>query len=55
MKSPKPSMICILGFHHIDISRDVTFNEEVALKKSIACQIEEVHEVDVPPRRTEAE
>ena len=50
MKSPKPS-----GFHHIEISRYVTFNEEVALKKSQRCQLEEIHEEDVPPRRTEAE
>ena len=55
MKSPKPSMIYISIFHHIDISRDVTFNEEVARKKSRRCQLEEVHEEDVPPIRTEAE
>ena len=33
----KAFRIYILGFHHIDISRDVTFDEEVALKKSRRC------------------
>ena len=33
----KSFRIYILGFHHIEISRDVTFNEEVALKKSRRC------------------
>ena len=47
--------IYILGFHHIDISRDVTFDEEIALKKSRRCQIEEVHEEDVPPIMVEVE
>ena len=42
-------MIYISIFHHIDISRDVTFDEEIALKKSRRCQIEEAHEEDVPP------
>ena len=50
MKSPKPS-----GFHHIEISRDVTFDEEAALKKSRRFQLEEVHEEDVPPKRIEVE
>ena len=50
VKSPNPS-----GFHHIEISRDVTFDEESTLKKSRSCQLEEVHKEDVPPRRTEAE
>ena len=48
MKYPKPS-----GFQHIEISRDVTFDEETTLKKSIRCQLEEVHEEDVPPRMVE--
>ena len=48
MKSPNPS-----GFHHIDISRDVTFDEETTLKKSRKCQHEEVHEDDVPPKNVE--
>ena len=50
MKSPNT-----LGFHHIDISRDVTFNEEITLKKYKRCQLGEVHEDDVPPRKEEAE
>ena len=51
----KAFRIYISGFHHIEISRDVTFDEEAALKKSSRFQLEEVHEEDVPPRRTEAE
>ena len=51
----KASRIYISGFHHIKISRDVTFDEEETLKKSRRCHIEEVHEEDVPPRRKEAE
>ena len=47
--------IYISGFHHIDISRDITFDEEEALKKSISCHLEEVHEKYAPPKRTEAE
>ena len=34
----------------MEISRDVTFDEEAALKRSIKCQHEEVYEEDVPPR-----
>ena len=45
----KASRIYISGFHHIEISRDVTFDEETTLKKSRRCQLEEVHEEDVPP------
>ena len=51
----KSIRIYISGFHHIDISRDVTFYEETTLKKSIRCHIEEVHEEDAPPRIVEAE
>ena len=51
----KDFKINISGFHHIDISRDVTFDEETTPKKSIRFQLEEVHEEDVPPRRTEDE
>ena len=50
MKSPNPS-----GFHHIKISRDISFDEETTLKKSRRCHLEEVHEEDVTPRRTEVE
>ena len=38
----------------MEINRDVTFNEEVALKKSKKCQHEEVYEEDAPPRNVEA-
>ena len=51
----KAFRIYISGFHHIEISRDVTFDEEEALKKSRRCHLEEVHEEGVPPRRKEAE
>ena len=47
--------IYISGFHHIEISRDVTFYEDTSLKKCRRCQLEEVHEEDVPPRMIEAE
>ena len=40
----KAFRIYILGFHHIEISRDVTFGEETTLNKSRRCQLEEVHE-----------
>ena len=49
VKSPNPS-----GLHHIEISRDVTFDEETTLKKSRRCQLKEVHEDVVPPRNVEA-
>ena len=45
--------IYIHGFHHMEISRDVTFDEEAALKRSGKCQHEEVYEEDVPPRNVE--
>ena len=51
----KAFMIYISGFHHIDISRDVTFDEETTLKKYRRCYVEEEHEEDVPPRMVEAE
>ena len=51
----KSFRIYISGFHHIEISRDVTFYEETTLKKSRRCQLEEVHEEDVPPRKVEVE
>ena len=47
--------IYISGFHHIETSRDVTFDEETTLKKSRRCQLEEVLEEDVPTRMVEAE
>jgi hypothetical protein len=40
----KAFRIYIPGHHHIDITRDVTFDDDVALKKSRKCQLEEVYE-----------
>ena len=37
----------------MEISRDVTFDEEAALKRSRNCQHEEVYEEDTPPRNEE--
>jgi hypothetical protein len=34
---PKAFIIYILGYHHIEISRDVTFDEDATLKKSRRC------------------
>ena len=51
----KAFRIYILGFHHIEISRDVTFDEEEAPKKYRRYHLEEVHEEDVPPRMVEDE
>ena len=49
----RSSRIYISGFHHIDISRDVTFDEETTLNKYRKCQHEEVHEEDAPRRKVE--
>ena len=35
----KSFRIYISGFHHIEISRDATFDEETTLKKSRRCQL----------------
>ena len=51
----KSFRIYISRFHHIEISRDVTFDEETTLKKSRRCKLEEVHQEDVPPRMVEVE
>jgi hypothetical protein len=40
----KAFRIYIPSHHHIEISRDVTFDEDAALKKSKLCQLEEVYE-----------
>jgi hypothetical protein len=40
----KAFRIYILGHHHIDINRDLTFDEDATLKKSKQCQLEEVYE-----------
>ena len=50
----KAFRIYIVRFHHMDISRDVTFDEETTLKRSRKCQHEEVYEEDVPTRNVEA-
>ena len=49
----KAFRIYIPGFHHMEISRDVTFNEEASLKRSRKCQHEEVYEEEAPPRNEE--
>ena len=49
------SKIYIPGRCHIEISRDVTFDEDAALKKSKLCQLEEVYEEEpVNPRIVES-
>jgi hypothetical protein len=51
----KAFRIYIPGHHHIEISKDVTFDEEATLKKSRRCQLEEVYEEEpVIPRITES-
>jgi hypothetical protein len=50
----KAFIMYIPGYHHIEINRDVTFDEYAALKKSRRCQLEEVYEEEpVAPRVTE--
>jgi hypothetical protein len=50
----KAFRVYILGYHHIEISRDVTFDEDAALKKSRRCQLEEVYEEEpVAPKVAE--
>jgi hypothetical protein len=48
----KAFRIYILGHRHIKISRDVTFDEEAALKKLRRCQLEEVCEEELVNTRT---
>jgi hypothetical protein len=40
----KALKIYIPGQHHIDINMDVTFDEDVVLKKSKLCHLEELYE-----------
>jgi hypothetical protein len=50
----KALRIYIPGYHHIEINRDVTFDEDATLKKSRRCQLEEVYEEEhVAPRVAE--
>jgi hypothetical protein len=50
----KALRVYILGYHHIEISRDVTFDEDETLKKSRRCHLEEVYEEEpVAPRVVE--
>jgi hypothetical protein len=51
----KAFRIYIPGHRHIEISRDVTVDEEATLKKSRRCQLEEVYEEEpVNPRIAES-
>jgi hypothetical protein len=51
----KAFKIYIPGHRHIEISRDVTFDEDATLKKSRKCQLEEVYEEEpVIPRVAES-
>jgi hypothetical protein len=50
----KAFRIYIPGYYHIEISKDVTFDEDATLKKSKRCQLEEVYEEEpVAPRVAE--
>jgi hypothetical protein len=50
----KAFRIYIPSYHHIEINRDVTFDEDTTLKRSRKCQLEEVYEEEpVAPRVTE--
>jgi hypothetical protein len=50
----KAFKIYIPGHFHIEIRWDMTFDEEVGLKKSRRCQLEEMHEEEpVNPRTKE--
>jgi hypothetical protein len=51
----KAFRIYILGHRHIEISKDVTFDEDATLKKSRRCQLEEVREEEpVIPRTAQS-
>jgi hypothetical protein len=51
----KALMIYIPGHRHIEISRDVNFDEDAALKKSRKCHLEEVYEEEpIIPRVVES-
>ena len=40
----KDFRIYIPSYHHIEISRDVSFDEDATLMRSRRCQLEEVYE-----------
>ena len=48
----KAFIIYIPGYHHMEISRDVTFHEDTALKKLRKFQLKETYEEVVAPRAT---
>jgi hypothetical protein len=43
----KAFRIYILGHHHIEINKDVTFDEYAVLKNSRRCHLEEVYEEEL--------
>jgi hypothetical protein len=43
-ESSKAFIIYISGYHHIEIKRDVTFDEDETLKRPRKCHLEEVYE-----------
>jgi hypothetical protein len=47
----KAFKIYILGYHHIEISRYVTFYEDETLNKSKRCHLEEVYEEEPVTRK----
>jgi hypothetical protein len=50
----KAFIICIPGYHHIEIIRYVSFDEDETLRKSRRCQLEEVYEEEpLAPRVAE--
>jgi hypothetical protein len=50
----KAFRIYIPGYHHIEINRDVTFDEDATFKRSRKCHLEEVYEEEpVAPRVAE--
>jgi hypothetical protein len=54
VRSPRPSEFILPCYHHIDINKDVTFDEDTTLNKSRRCLLEEVYEEEpVAPRVAE--
>ena len=52
----KAFIIYIPGHRHIEISRNVTFDEDAMLKKSRRCQLEEVYEEEpIIPKTAKSE